>query len=503
MSENGPRTDDPAGIAQLRQALLAAGYTPAAVRSALATEVTTGREAAELPLYLRMLPPGEPLTTLIELFLLGLAVPKADAERALAPVTLERLEAMGVLARKGESVEARLELVPSEELLIACDPFQHELGRPDHVLGVSPPAKVLAWLTVRTPVERVLDLGTGNGHQGLLASRHAGSVIGVDINPRALRFAAFNAVLNEASGIELREGNLFEPVAGLDFDLVVCNPPYVVSPETEIAYRDGGLPGDSFCEGIVRSLPAYLRPGGIGQVLVSWVHPLEADWTLPVRAWVEGSGCDAVLLRYAMHRPLDYAAGWNRPFRESPGVYAAALDRWSAYYAELGIEAISWGAVTLRRREGSNWFWAYHAASERITHAGGQILRLFDAQDFLAGAGPEQLLAASLALVPEHGVERTIRLRDGGELIERNVLRLETGLRIEVSIDASTERVLVCLDGTRPLGEVLNAVAENAGVDPESFSIAALPVIRRLLELGFLVREGQGGRPAAAGSSRL
>ena len=67
------------------------------------------------------------------------------------------------------------------------------------MLGVSPPARVLAWLTVRTPVERALDLGTGNGHQALLAARHAGTSPAVDINPRALRFAEFNAVLNGAA----------------------------------------------------------------------------------------------------------------------------------------------------------------------------------------------------------------------------------------------------------------------------------------------------------------
>ena len=54
-----------------------------------------------------------------------------------------------------------LELVPYEDLLIACDAFQKELATTDHVLGVSSPARVLAWLTVRSPVERALDLGTG------------------------------------------------------------------------------------------------------------------------------------------------------------------------------------------------------------------------------------------------------------------------------------------------------------------------------------------------------
>jgi SAM-dependent methyltransferase len=484
---DGPRIDDPEGIALLRSAIVEAGYTPDAVREALATEVASGRDSAELPLYLHMLSGGGRLATLIKLFLLDLDVTAADAEEAL-PGLVGRLEEMGVLERTGEDVTAAVELVPTEDLLIACDAFQKELSRPDHVLGVSPPARVLAWLTVRAPVARVLDLGTGNGHQALLAARHADHVTAVDINPRALRFAAFNAVLNGAPEIDFREGDLFEPVAGEEFDLIVCNPPYVVSPETDIAYRDGGLPGDSFSERIVRALPAHLAPGGIGEVLVSWLHPRDGDWTAPVRRWVDGGGCDAILLRYATHEPLDYAAAWNRPYRGNPELYGAAIERWTSYFDRLGVEAISWGALIMRRREGGNWFFPYSSTTDRVTGASEQLLRLVEAQDFLETARPEDLLACALEVVPEHRIEQTIRLRDGAEAIERNVLRLDNGLRFEVSIDASTERVLALLDGRRPLGEVLAEAAVEADAPLESFVESALPVIRRLLELGFVVQ---------------
>ena len=407
--DEGPGTDDPDGIALLRSVLLDAGFTQAAVREALATEVASGRDSAEMPLYLYMLRGGGKLATLIKLFLLDLEVTEAEAEEALAPLALDRLEAMGVLTVAGGKAKADIELVPTEDMLVACDAFQKELTRPDHVLGVSSPARVLAWLTVRLPVERVLDLGTGNGHQALLAARHAGQVTAIDINPRALRFAAFNAELNRAHGIEFREGNLFEPVAGEQFDLIVCNPPYVISPETEIAYRDGGLSGDTFCELIVRELPDYPAPGGFGQVLVSWLHPADGDWKAPIQRWVEDNGCDAVLLRYAVHDPLDYAAAWNRPYRTNPELYGAAIERWAAYFDELGFEAISWGCLILRKREGANWFFAYSPTTERISGASDQMLRLFAAQDYLAVTSAEDMLGDAFAVPEDHRVEQTIR----------------------------------------------------------------------------------------------
>jgi hypothetical protein len=264
-ADDGPRVDDPEGIALLRKVLVDAGYSPAAVRETLSSAVSGTRDRSELPLYLHMLRHGGPLATLLKLFLLNVEVPAADAVAVFDPLPLSRLEAMGILRPTGGTAKAAVELMPTETLLLASDPFQEEIERWDHVLGASPPARVLAWLTVRRPVGRTLDLGTGNGHQALLAANHSGHVTGVDINPRALRFAAFNAELNGAPGIDFREGDLFEPVAGEQFDLVVCNPPYVISPGTEIAYRDGGLRGDAFCERIIRELPEHLAPGGLGR----------------------------------------------------------------------------------------------------------------------------------------------------------------------------------------------------------------------------------------------
>ena len=50
--------------------------------------------------------------------------------------------------------------------------------------------------------------------------------------------------------IEVREGSFFEPVRGETFDLVVTNPPFVISPATgeRLVYRDSGLPGDAVVE---------------------------------------------------------------------------------------------------------------------------------------------------------------------------------------------------------------------------------------------------------------
>ena len=60
-------------------------------------------------------------------------------------------------------------------------------------MGVAPSSALLGNLTVRRPVERALDVGTGSGILAVLAARHAERVVATDLSERALAFAAFNA----------------------------------------------------------------------------------------------------------------------------------------------------------------------------------------------------------------------------------------------------------------------------------------------------------------------
>ena len=54
-------------------------------------------------------------------------------------------------------------------------------------------------------------------------------VIATDINPHALQCAIKNIIGNKAFNMELREGDLFEPVANDKFDLILFNTPYLPS----------------------------------------------------------------------------------------------------------------------------------------------------------------------------------------------------------------------------------------------------------------------------------
>ncbi len=77
------------------------------------------------------------------------------------------------------------------------------------------------------PGSRVLDMGTGTGIGALVAARWAAHVVAVDINPEAVRCARQNAALNGvADRVAVRQGDLFAPVRGEPFDVILFNPPY-------------------------------------------------------------------------------------------------------------------------------------------------------------------------------------------------------------------------------------------------------------------------------------
>ena len=112
----------------------------------------------------------------------------------------------------------------------------------------------------------VLELGTGSGAVAVAAAQEgARSVTVVDISRRALLTAGLNARLNGVRVIP-RRGNLFAPVAGERFDLVVSNPPYLPSDAipTRGAARawEGGADGRALLERICAGVAEHLRPGG-------------------------------------------------------------------------------------------------------------------------------------------------------------------------------------------------------------------------------------------------
>jgi release factor glutamine methyltransferase len=125
---------------------------------------------------------------------------------------------------------------------------------------------VLARLAGDLTGRAVLDLCSGTGILGLTAARLGARVTAVDISRRAVACARLNARLNHLA-LEVLRGDLFEPVRGRRFDVIVSNPPYIPAPPGDAprgAARawDAGPDGRVFIDRICERAAEHLQPGG-------------------------------------------------------------------------------------------------------------------------------------------------------------------------------------------------------------------------------------------------
>ena len=114
----------------------------------------------------------------------------------------------------------------------------------------------------------VLDMGTGSGVCALLAARHARRVVAVDISAAAVRCTRLNALLNQVEDrVDVRHGDLFAPLAGERFDLVLFNPPFYLGvPKDD---RDAAWRSSDTAQRFAVRLADHLAPGGVALVLLS------------------------------------------------------------------------------------------------------------------------------------------------------------------------------------------------------------------------------------------
>jgi methylase of polypeptide subunit release factors len=474
------RLDDPRVLKALRAVFAEAGYTAEVVA-----------EPRRLRMFLpaaERIPLGdvdERLCALVQLFALGRPVPCEEVEAALAPVELDQLRRAGLVSRHGDRVLASYRLLPHDGLLLAGDTGRQER---DVVTAFTDPSITLARLTPRSPRRAMLDLGTGSGIEALLAAPHCREVTAVDINPRALAFAELNARLNGVENIRLLEGSWLEAVGDARFDLIVANPPYVVSPDDEFTYRDSPGGAGALMAQLCRAMPAHLDQGGVAIMLASWPHASRDDWASAPTAWVRDTGCDALILGQGTVDPLTHATSWNVPpahFLE-PEALRQTVARWVGYYRESGIGAISFGAIVLRRTsQKPTWLHAARALSPPGENAAGQLTQLLDGQELLRSLGDRELLAQPHVWPEGASIRQRLQRRSDRFVARPAMVELDGGLGIQAAIDLDALDVLFECDGQRPLADCIERAAGRSGTAAELTPIA-LGAVHELLANGLL-----------------
>ncbi|MGO1544478.1 MAG: DUF7059 domain-containing protein [Gulosibacter sp.] len=455
------------------------------------------------------------LAALIRVYLLAEPVEAGDI-----PAVAEQIDA-GLLDPRDQDglVAARVDIRPyaiaegetTLTLWIASDlgglqvPQDRPLRR-DHVVGIGPATTNLAQLTPRTPVARALDLGIGMGVQTLHLLRHVDHVVATDISERALAFARFNLLINASpleldpanldARVSLRIGDLLEPVAGERFDLVVSNPPFVITPRRDgegaseqYTYRDGGRPGDQLVESLLRGLGEILAPDGIAVMLGNWeIHEQDTNWHSRIEAWPDEQ-TDLWVIQREEATPIEYADMWLKDAAENRELesWRTQFGRYLRDFESRSVQAVGMGMFFLHRApEGVEPVRRFEVLEHQLEQPlGARIRDAFTADDWLRERNDEDLIDETFVVAGDVTEERWTIPGDANP--SAMLLRQGGGFRRTFPESTELSSFVSVSDGELTGRQILTAIAALLEVDQDELNTSVLRDVRDLVSLGFLV----------------
>lgn len=546
---DAPRSDHPDLLTALAADLRALGYTVDGVAELLGEEahLALGRDQT-VPAALVLRAREEPLAAVVRLWLLAQSIPAAEVAAALPSLDIETLMAMGIIEvvpgaegisknkATNQLVRAAIDLRPygwpaaekggeDTNLWVASDLGAHQrpgVLRHDHVLGIGQASLTLAQGTIRRPVDRALDVGTGCGIQLFHLLHHATTVVATDISVRALAFTRFNLLLNAPAlglgpadfepstanpRVSLRLGSLLEPVAGESFDVVVSNPPFVITPRhggerstEQFTYRDGGLAGDAIVESLVRELPSILAPGGVAQMLGNWEVPQDdagapGEWSARPRQWVD-EGVEAWFIQREQVSPGSYAETWLQDASQGRDseAYAAAYEDYLLDFASRDVAGVGFGYILLRRPEAGvvdatrGRAFSTRTRFEEILYpveqpVGPHLAATLDREAWL---NTRESILDELLVVAEDVTEERHQ-RPGAEHPGVILLRQGAGLRRTNLLSTELAGFVSASDGDLTVGQLIDALATLLERPDGEFSENLYGEVCNLVKDGFLL----------------
>lgn len=495
MADAISRSPTAAEAEHLRRRFTAARYQDSAVCERLGISSVVAVEPLHVPYYLQQrLAERDAQAALIRLFLLQRPVPEAELRPAFGAGDAELMVGLGLVERRDSVLAPLVDLYPYGVDWLATDRSDAagEGGageRFDAVMPLNMSSRLLAQLVLPVPAESVLDIGTGCGVHAIRAARRARRVVATDVNPRALRFTAFNAALNQAGEIEIRQGSLWEPVAGESFEQIVANPAFTLSARSEFLFRDGGARGDRMTAALLAGAADHLREGGVAQLIGEFPTVGEHGFEEQVESWAGETPCDLLLLRFGAMEPLEYAVGYaHQPFGQSRQEYEASLSARLTGFHTLGAQDVVLGAVLLRRRAGGPHWTARRVlpAPERpIGRELGELIQSMDCWE--AEDAPRRLWAGLPRMQPGLQLTETRTWGPSGwEEGESHAGRPGDPLCHNLRLSTPARELLERCDGTRTGGEIAAEFARVYQLDAGEAAEAAVAFLRELVEQGLI-----------------
>ena len=508
-------------FARVRELFVRAGFeeTPICARAGIASlyelptfdERSAFREATDAQ------------SLFVRLFLDCDRVPWTVVRTTLPSTDLEALEGLGLVHAAHDDPAVCVSTVAIyslEELFIASDrrhDFDSTASVPPSDLVFSPMTREtqrFLRLMPRESCDHLLDMCAGTGVAGLIAAaKFARHVTLVDVAARSVRFAEFNVSLNGLSNVRVLQGDVYEPVAGERFSVIVAHPPYVPALETEFIFRDAGVDGEQITRKVISGIGEHLTVGG--QFFCECMLTERADVTLEDRIremlGAERGEVDLVIAQGRSMNPLHYLSDQARAGYSN----FDSLARWSEILDELKIEQLVFVSLLMEKRASARPVITTRRALSPLTTAADMqwVLRWMVGTADWDMADTRRLLGSRPRTLPRTELRSRSVLREGQWGVEECQLVTLAPFAVEAACPNWYATLLQFCDGRMTAREHLQYLRDTHAVPDTAPEDLFASMIRQLVDAGLVeieefrlpdataVREEAGVRERAAGNT--
>lgn len=334
-------------IQTLKRRLREGNYTEKAIGQRLGVPDIVFLDSRLLPqFYFNCESVDDSLSTLIKLFLLQSGLSRREVSAALGRECIAALSLCGILHRESGLFYSNVDLFPCLEQFLFTDHWFTAGQEEGHVYELGMDSYALVRLTHRGNRKNALDLCTGSGVHAIQSAFAGCRSTAIDINPRALQYAKFNAAFNEQD-VHILESNLYSELKGQTFDLITVNPPFVPSTDKEmLVHRTPGESGEEVSERLVAGLPEHLEEGGLFSMILNYPIITGDSYLDRLERWIgqdKGWVINNVLLQVT---PVGVYIKEHIYFKDG---YYENFNEHLESYAKMGIEGIGFANVFIQR----------------------------------------------------------------------------------------------------------------------------------------------------------
>lgn len=388
---------------------------------------------------------------------------------------LDALKDLGLLERCRTGWQCPVLLMPPMGFWVASDrgarPGANVYQEGDYVMsGVERVCWDYASRISMRPCRKFLDMGTGSGLGALLGSRCAEDVYGIDITDRAVQFASFNRALNGIENLTFLQGDMFAPVAGMQFDRITANLPFEPPLKKNLIFSVGGEDGEAIIHRFVSEVAPFLAPGGRVFALVLGTDRESGDFEDRIRQWLgaAASECDVALLVTQKFSPVEYAT--QQIIGEGEGLWKA--HEWDAFYRKLDARQVVLAHLLIQKRATERPVFFTRRDFGPLTGL-AEMEWLLDWETFIREPGFEELLLATVA-EPTSDWELLVRhaLREGALKAQSYTFVKKHPFAVELEAPPWMGMLASSCDGKKTVGELCQSFTAK-GLSREQFLAGA------------------------------